>query len=109
MKQIVQRMTEKAQQSAAVYMVVGLLCLVPARVVLAQAMPWESPLQTLQASFEGPVAESVLVLAIIGLGLTIAFGAAFGVLQWAIGIVFGGAIVLSAATLVGSFFSGGGA
>jgi type IV secretion system protein VirB2 len=95
------------KQRMALGVVAVLLAVQGPQWALAQ-MPWEAPLDTITQSFSGPVATAVMTLAIIGLGFALAFGAMHSVLGWGFMLVLGGAIVMSAATLVGSMFGGGG-
>jgi type IV secretory pathway VirB2 component (pilin) len=69
------------------------------------AMPWETPLQTIQESITGPVAKAVGIIAIAITGLGFAFAEGGSALRKGIGIVFGLAIVFTATTFISSFFS----
>jgi type IV secretion system protein TrbC len=55
-------------------------------------MPWEAPLAQLSTSITGPVAGSIIAIAIVASGLTMAFAAGQGMRQFA-GIIFAGSIV----------------
>ena len=55
-------------------------------------MPWDSPLSQVVQSLTGPVAGSLIALAIVASGLTMAFAAGQGMRQFA-GIIFAGSIV----------------
>jgi type IV secretory pathway VirB2 component (pilin) len=55
-------------------------------------MPWEGPLSQLSQSITGPVAGSIIAIAIAAAGLTMAFAAGQGMRQFA-GIIFAGSIV----------------
>jgi type IV secretory pathway VirB2 component (pilin) len=55
-------------------------------------MPWEGPLSQLSNSITGPVAGSIIAIAIVASGLTMAFAAGQGMRQFA-GIIFAGSIV----------------
>lgn len=55
-------------------------------------MPWEGPLSQVAASITGPVAGSIIAIAIVASGLTMAFAAGQGMRTFA-GILFAGSIV----------------
>src|SRR5690349_13022028 len=55
-------------------------------------MPWDAPLSQVVQSLTGPVAGSLIALAIVASGLTMAFAAGQGMRQFAGGI-FAGSIV----------------
>ena len=69
------------------------------------AMPWETPLQTIQDSLAGPVAKAIGIIAIVITGLGFAFSEGGSTLRKGIGIVFGLAIAFTATTFISSFFS----
>jgi type IV secretion system protein VirB2 len=69
------------------------------------AMPWETPLQTVEASLSGPVAKAVGIIAIVVTGLGFAFAEGGSVMRRGIGIVFGLAIAFTATTFITSFFN----
>jgi type IV secretory pathway VirB2 component (pilin) len=69
------------------------------------AMPWETPLQTIQDSLSGPVAKAIGVIAIVLTGLGFAVAESGSVIRKGIGIVFGLAIAFTATTFMSSFFS----
>ena len=84
------------------------LCLTCAITQTAQAatggdLPWETPLQRLAESFAGPVARSLLTLAVVGLGFALAFSEG-PVLRRALGVILGCAIAATAASFALSFF-----
>ena len=68
-------------------------------------MPWESPLQSILQSVEGPVAKIIAVIIIITTGLMLAFGDASGGSRRMIQIVFGLSIAFAASSFFLSFFS----
>jgi type IV secretion system protein VirB2 len=72
------------------------------------SMPWESPLQSILESIEGPVAKIIAVIIIITTGLTLAFGETSGGFRRLIQIVFGLSIAFAASSFFLSFFSFGG-
>lgn len=55
-------------------------------------MPWEAPLSQVATSISGPVAGSIIAIAIVASGLTMAFAAGQGMRTFA-GIIFAGSIV----------------
>ena len=55
-------------------------------------MPWEAPLSQVATSITGPVAGSIIAIAIVASGLTMAFAAGQGMRPFA-GIIFAGSIV----------------
>jgi len=69
------------------------------------AMPWETPLQTVQESLSGPVAKAVGIIAIVATGIGFAFSEGGSTLRKGIGIVFGLAIAFTATTFITSFFN----
>ncbi len=69
------------------------------------AMPWETPLQTVQTSLSGPVAKAVGIIAIVITGLGFAFAEGGSAMRKGVGIVFGLAIAFTATTFISSFFS----
>ncbi len=71
-------------------------------------MPWETPLQQILESVQGPVAKIVAVIIIITTGLTLAFGETSGGFRRLIQIVFGLSIAFAASSFFLSFFSFGG-
>ncbi len=68
------------------------------------AMPWETPLQTVQASLSGPVAKAIGIIAIVTTALGFAFSEGGSALRKGVGIVFGLAIAFTATTFISSFF-----
>ncbi|SAK81736.1 TrbC/VirB2 family protein [Caballeronia ptereochthonis] len=68
-------------------------------------MPWESPLQSILESIQGPVARIVAVIIIIATGLALAFGDTSGGFRKLIQIVFGLSIAFAASSFFLSFFS----
>ncbi|WP_454885472.1 TrbC/VirB2 family protein [Sphingomonas oryzagri] len=72
------------------------------------SMPWETPLNSILESIEGPVAKIVAVIIIIVTGLSLAFGETSGGFRRLIQIVFGLSIAFAASSFFLSFFSFGG-
>lgn len=71
-------------------------------------MPWETPLQSILDSVQGPVAKVVGVIIIVITGLTLAFGDTSGGFRRLVQIVFGLSIAYAASSFFLSFFSFGG-
>jgi type IV secretion system protein VirB2 len=71
-------------------------------------MPWETPLQSILDSVQGPVAKVVGVIIIVITGLTLAFGDTSGGFRRLVQIVFGLSIAFAASSFFLSFFSFGG-
>jgi len=71
-------------------------------------IPWETPLQSIVDSVQGPVARVVGVIIIVITGLTLAFGDTSGGFRRLIQIVFGLSIAFAASSFFLSFFSFGG-
>ncbi len=92
------------------------LCLFMAIVSLADSpafaggsgMPWETPLQAIVDSVQGPVAKVIGVIIIVITGLALAFGDTSGGFRRLIQIVFGLSIAFAASSFFLSFFSFGG-
>ncbi len=72
------------------------------------SMPWETPLQSILDSVQGPVAKVVGVIIIVVTGLTLAFGDTGGGFRRLVQIVFGLSIAFAASSFFLSFFSFGG-
>ena len=68
-------------------------------------MPWETPLQSIVDSVQGPVAKVIGVIIIVITGLTLAFGDTSGGFRKLIQIVFGLSIAFAASSFFLSFFS----
>jgi type IV secretion system protein TrbC len=72
------------------------------------SMPWETPLNQILQSVQGPVAKVISVIIIVVTGLTLAFGDTSGGFRRLIQIVFGLSIAFAASSFFLSFFSFGG-
>ena len=68
-------------------------------------MPWETPLQAILDSVEGPVARIIAVIIIIITGLSLAFGDTAGGFRRLIQIVFGLSIAFAATSFFMTFFA----
>jgi type IV secretion system protein VirB2 len=85
----------------------GLLMATPAWAG-GSGMPWETPLQSIVDSVQGPVAKVIGVIIIVITGLTLAFGDTAGGFRRLIQIVFGLSVAFAASSFFLSFFSFGG-
>ncbi|MHC0612991.1 TrbC/VirB2 family type IV secretion system protein [Komagataeibacter oboediens] len=81
-----------------------LLLAVPAY-ASGSSMPWETPLNEILESVQGPVAKIISVIIITVTGLTLAFGETSGDFRRLIQIVFGLSIAFAASSFFLSFFS----
>ncbi|MGH6956447.1 MAG: TrbC/VirB2 family protein [Caulobacteraceae bacterium] len=79
----------------------------PARAA-GSSMPWETPLNQILESIQGPVAKVISVIIIVVTGLALAFGDTSGGFRRLIQIVFGLSIAFAASSFFLSFFSFGG-
>ena len=89
----------------------GPLCLLTSVAIGAMGggMPWEAPLDQLLQSLSGPVARAIGGVAIIGLGVGLAFSEGGSTMRKALWVVIGLAIAFNALTWGLSFlgFAGG--
>lgn len=69
----------------------------------AQPLPWEGPLNQILASFTGPVAKALCILAIVVLGFGFAFSEGGG-LRRMLGLLLGVSIAVTATTFGVTFF-----
>jgi len=81
------------------------LVLTPAAYASGSSMPWETPLNTILESVQGPVAKIISVIIITVTGLSLAFGDTSGGFRRLIQIVFGLSIAFAASSFFLSFFS----
>ncbi len=65
-------------------------------------LPWEAPLQAIANSIAGPVAQSILIIAIVLLGFALAFSEG-PILRRALGVVLGVTIAATAASFALNF------
>lgn len=72
-------------------------------------MPWESTLDRILQSLQGPVARFAGILAIVITGLMFALGEGGGWFKRGLGIAFGLSIAFSATTFIGQLGFAGGA
>ena len=73
--------------------------------VTGGAMPWETPLQKIEASIAGPVAKILGVIVIVIAGLGIAFGEAGSGVRRLFQVVLGLAIAFSAASIIATLYT----
>ena len=85
-------------------LVVSVLLAAPA-LASGSSMPWETPLNQILESVQGPVAKIISVIIITVTGLTLAFGDTSGGFRRLIQIVFGLSIAFAASSFFLSFFS----
>src|SRR5487761_2312046 len=81
------------------------LAFAPAAYASGSSMPWETPLNSILESVQGPVAKIISVIIITVTGLTLAFGDTSGGFRRLIQIVFGLSIAFAASSFFLSFFS----
>jgi type IV secretory pathway VirB2 component (pilin) len=84
------------------WLAISALLLFPA-VALAQVSPWERAAANLEATFTGPLARSLALVAIVIGGLMFMFGEG-GAKRQISGIVFGGGLALFAAQFLAWIF-----
>ena len=77
----------------------------PAAYASGSSMPWETPLNEILESVQGPVAKIISVIIITVTGLTLAFGDTSGGFRRLIQIVFGLSIAFAASSFFLSFFA----
>jgi type IV secretion system protein TrbC len=68
------------------------------------ALPWDTPLMTLQNDLQGPVAHAITTAAIIGTGLTWSFSEHGTGTRKMSAVAFGGAAALGATQLMTTLF-----
>ena len=81
------------------------LAFAPAAYASGSSMPWETPLNSILESVQGPVAKIISVIIITVTGLTLAFGDTSGGFRRLIQIVFGLSIAFAASSFFLSFFT----
>jgi type IV secretion system protein VirB2 len=81
------------------------LALAPTAYASGSSMPWETPLNSILESVQGPVAKIISVIIITVTGLTLAFGDTSGGFRRLIQIVFGLSIAFAASSFFLTFFS----
>jgi type IV secretory pathway VirB2 component (pilin) len=72
--------------------------------VAGGALPWDTPLITLQTDLQGPVAHAITTAAIIGTGLTWSFSEHGSGTRKMSAVAFGGAAALGATQLMTALF-----
>jgi type IV secretion system protein VirB2 len=91
--------------TAAASIAVVSLMMAPAAYASGSSMPWETPLDSILQSVQGPVAKIISVIIITVTGLSLAFGDTSGGFRRLIQIVFGLSIAFAASSFFLSFFS----
>lgn len=97
------RSVEPAQNS--LFLVIAMLLVASTAKASGSSMPWETPLQSILESIQGPVSKIIAVIIIISTGLALAFGDTSGGFRKLIQIVFGLSIAFAASSFFLSFFS----
>jgi type IV secretion system protein VirB2 len=67
-------------------------------------LPWEGPLAQVLASFTGPVAQALLILAIVVTGFGFAFSEGGGMMRRVLGLLLGASIAATATSFGVTFF-----
>jgi len=91
--------------AAAIVVSIVNLTFSPSAYASGSSMPWETPLNQILESVQGPVAKIISVIIITVTGLTLAFGDTAGGFRRLIQIVFGLSIAFAASSFFLSFFS----
>ena len=97
--------TLRRRLTAAASMAVVSMMMAPAAYASGSSMPWETPLNSILQSVQGPVAKIISVIIITVTGLSLAFGDTSGGFRRLIQIVFGLSIAFAASSFFLSFFS----
>lgn len=85
--------------------VMGFFCLLSANQAYASTgMVWETPLETVKQSLEGPVATVITILAIVGAGAMLAVGEFGSTIRRVLQLVIGISIMAKASVLIMSLF-----
>lgn len=95
----------KLRRSVAVLLVASTVPISSSAWASGSSMPWETPLNSILESIQGPVAKIIAVMVIILTGLSLAFGDTSGGFRRLIQIVFGLSIAFAASSFFLSFFS----
>ena len=103
MIQTIIRLRRRLAEAVAVGVMTFMLA--PAAYASGSSMPWETPLNSILESVQGPVAKIMSVIIITVTGLTLAFGDSSGGFRRLIQIVFGLSIAFAASSFFLSFFS----
>jgi type IV secretion system protein VirB2 len=97
--------TLRRRLTAAASIAVVSMMMAPAAYASGSSMPWETPLNSILQSVQGPVAKIISVIIITVTGLSLAFGDTSGGFRRLIQIVFGLSIAFAASSFFLSFFS----
>ena len=114
MKWLKERQKPRAKWAAAVTYALGVATIVwPARALAAVAaggaLPWDTPLTTLQNDLQGPVAHAITTAAVIGTGIMWSVSEHGTGVRKMSSLAFGGACALGATQLMTTLFPLGGA
>jgi type IV secretion system protein TrbC len=105
MAKIYRNLRQRTVASLALVLAVAFSVPAAATSTSTSAMPWETPLQSILTSIQGPVTKVIAVIIIIVTGLTLAFGDASGGFRRLIQIVFGLSIAFAASSFFLTFFN----
>ena len=97
--------TLRRRLTATVSLAMVSVMMAPAAYASGSSMPWETPLNSILQSVQGPVAKIISVIIITVTGLSLAFGDTSGGFRRLIQIVFGLSIAFAASSFFLSFFS----
>ena len=82
--------------------ILAVLCSTQPASAATSGLPWEAPLLAIATSIAGPVAQSILIIAIVLLGFALAFSEG-PILRRALGVVLGVTIAATAASFALNF------
>ncbi|HHE08204.1 MAG TPA: conjugal transfer protein TrbC [Chlorobaculum parvum] len=91
-----------------IFLTIGLLMMTNVAFATSTGMPWETPLNQLLDSLNGPVSRVLGAAAIIGLGIGISFSEGGGMMRKALWVVMGLAIAFNALSWGLTFMGFGG-
>lgn len=104
MKKLSLQKNSEAGKLMPVFVLLAVCMLVPAVANAADLLPWETPLDTILKSLNGPVAKIIGTICVITTGLALAFGEMGGAARKGIQIVFGLSIAYFATTFISNLF-----
>lgn len=101
--ELMRNLTQRTLLRLSVLGAVSVLWFPNSALASTSGVPWEEPLQVVATSVSGPVAQSVIIIAIVILGFSLAFSEG-PVLRRVLGVILGGALAAAAASFTLSFF-----
>ena len=101
-------MNKDVFRNAVLVAAVVVVCSAVPALASSSGMPWETPLNSLLDSLTGPVSRVLGAVAIIGLGLGVAFSEGGGMMRKALWVVMGLAIAFNAVSWGLTFMGFGG-